>query len=88
MFACQPSPERSAPASWKCSLTSTESGLTCNIVRRIVRATSRAKSSDAYRPVMFATSMRQPSSMVGAPSHRPMTDSGPSIIRWASEPAA
>ena len=53
------------------------------MVRRIVRATPCVRSSAACRPVMFATSIRQPSSEYGGFSQVPMTDSGPSIMRRA-----
>ena len=84
MFTCQPPTPRSAPASWKCSETSTASGLSACIVARIIRATSCVWSCAPYRPVMLATSMRQPSRSYGSRIHRPITESGPSTMRAAS----
>ena len=49
-------------------------------VVRIVRATSWLTSTEPSRPLMFATSIRQPSREYGARSQRATVESGPSVI--------
>ncbi len=62
---CHASPSKSLAASFVDSPSRIVSGLTSSIVRRIARRTSALRSSSPSRPVMFATSMRQPSSENG-----------------------
>ena len=71
---CQPSPPRSRRKSWPCSATRRPSGRAAS-TRRVPPSRGRRSVSRASRkrPVMFATSMRQPSSSYGGSSQRRTT---------------
>ena len=66
----------SSEVSWKCSASRNVPGLVASMVRRTRRATSWLWSSPSLRPVMLATSMRQPSRPSGPSSQRATTLSG------------
>ena len=83
MVPCQPSPSRSPEASWLCSPITSASGRSASAVRRTARATSWLTSTPPSRPVMLATSIRQPSTSYGGRSHRATTLSVPSTIAAA-----
>ena len=59
-------PDRSHRMSDLAAATFTGQSRLSRIVARMSRATSSARSVSAWRPVMLATSMRQPSAAIGA----------------------
>ena len=71
---CHAAARRSARASCACSATTTASGRAATAVATTPSATSAFRSRSCRRPVMFATSIRQPSSEYGASSQRATTD--------------